>query len=258
MVFNINDYQGNYVMHCRNQIEARSFCAHLHSLGKRWAAGQSYLERTYWEDRQENTCYSFNNGCYGSRDELKENYTILEWKDFMYDTPAAAIDDNNNYDPNVIRIAGYDFIKFPEENGIVPIMIKDSIDYSHLDQCTNNFAKSYMLRHLTEYWLPIFEDALGAENVLEFETDLTAVDGRTEYGTVRSRISLPTLGFYKANIELFDKYASGLSFYLATPITTNGSFISLISYKKLFNVTVVSNNYYIRPILYVKASAVQN
>ena len=258
MVFNINDYQGNYAMHCGTPIEARSFCAHLHSLGKQWAAGQSYLERTYWEERQESICYGFNDNFYGSIDELEEKYTILEWKDFMYDTPAAPVDDNNKYDPNIIRVTGYDFIKFPEENGVVPIMIKDSIDYCHFDRLTNNFAKSSLFRHLTEYWLPIFENAFGADNVLEFETDLTAVDGRTDYGTMRSRISLPTLDFYKANIEIFDKYASELNFHLATPVTTNGSSISLISYRKIFSVVPVSNTYYIRPILYVKASAVQN
>ena len=258
MVFNINDYQGNYAMHCGTPIEARSFCAHLHSLGKNWGAGQSYLEFTYWTDNRENTCYGFNTNCYGSIDDFKKDCTILEWKDFMYDTPAAPIDDNNNYDPNVIRIAGYDFIKFPEENGIVPIMIKDSIDYCHFDQHTNNFAKSYMLRHLTEYWLPIFEDALGADNILEFETDLTAVDGRTDYGTMHSRISLPTLDFYKANIEIFDKYANGTNFHLATPVAINSTSISIISYRGMFSLVPVANHYHIRPILYVKASAVQN
>ena len=41
MRFNIEDYKGNYVMHCKTEEEAEIFCKYLHSIGRTWSTGVS-------------------------------------------------------------------------------------------------------------------------------------------------------------------------------------------------------------------------
>lgn len=84
MKFNIDNYEGKYVMHCKTEEETEDFCNYLHRMGRRWVTGDSYVKRTNYEEYQENTVYYFNNGTFGSAHvaELHE-YKILEWSDFM-------------------------------------------------------------------------------------------------------------------------------------------------------------------------------
>ena len=84
MKFNIDDYKGKYVMHCKTQEEARDFCEYLDKIGRCWCSGKSYLHHTNWLDYQSDTVYYFNMGTYGRKSWLDyENVTILEWSDFM-------------------------------------------------------------------------------------------------------------------------------------------------------------------------------
>ena len=84
MKFNIDDYKGDYVMHCKTEEEARNFLSYLDSIGKKWNSGGSYLQETEWHHYESDTVYFFNNGTY-SKIRYAKNiyYTILEWSDFM-------------------------------------------------------------------------------------------------------------------------------------------------------------------------------
>ena len=94
MKFNINNYKGSYVMHCKTKEEAESFCRYLDSVNRKWGSGKSYLFGTNWECNQSNTVYYFNHGTYGDLRFINKNedgitdYTILEWSDFMQFTKA--------------------------------------------------------------------------------------------------------------------------------------------------------------------------
>ena len=82
--FNLDDYKGKYVMHCKTEEEAKDFCRVLHEAGRTWRTGGSYAKNTFFEDYQERTYYDFNNGGYCSNKwAIKYNYKILEWSDFM-------------------------------------------------------------------------------------------------------------------------------------------------------------------------------
>lgn len=82
--FNINDYPGKYVMHCKTEEEAKDFCRVLHEAGRTWITGRSYIDHTNFEDDKGDTCYNFNSGTYDKISFYKYgNYTILEWSDFM-------------------------------------------------------------------------------------------------------------------------------------------------------------------------------
>ena len=76
MKFNINDYEGNYVMHCKTEEEAKDFAGYMISVDRPLVYSLS-------------CCYGdnvsfFNEGTWSSKNYAKKaNYTILEWSDFM-------------------------------------------------------------------------------------------------------------------------------------------------------------------------------
>lgn len=85
MKFNLNDYKGDYAMHCKTKEEAESFCRFLYQNGREWRNEDSYLEKDRWDRYERDTVYLFNNGSFGSVEYARRyfNYEILEWSDFM-------------------------------------------------------------------------------------------------------------------------------------------------------------------------------
>lgn len=84
MRFNIEDYKGKYVMHCKTEEEAKTFCKYLHNIDYIWYSGDSYLSESYWDRYKESMCYNFNYGTYCDKQYYEEEgYTILEMEDFM-------------------------------------------------------------------------------------------------------------------------------------------------------------------------------
>ena len=87
MYFDIDKYKGNFGMHCKTEEEAKSFCKYLHSLGRTWLSGTSYKTDTLWKRYLSRTVYDFNENTFANMDWFKfNNYTILEWEDFMKHT----------------------------------------------------------------------------------------------------------------------------------------------------------------------------
>lgn len=158
---------------------------------------------------------------------------------------------------DVFEIANMEFIRLPATEHGIPILLKTPLPKMEFGG-DGNFGDSDVLRELVTEVLPKIETAVGAENVLEFETDLISLDGLKDYGSIKSKISLPTLDFYRKNIEIFDKYASEDDFWLATPWTTpthgyNKLMCYVTSDKRIHYV----QSYYsrgVRPILYLSPS----
>lgn len=113
-------------------------------------------------------------------------------------------------------VAGIEFIKFPAEGDRIPVMAKDILFRSRFGS-NNDLRNSTVLKKMEADVLPKIIEAIGEENVLTFKTDLTTEDGLKPYGEMESKISLPTLDFYRANVETFDKHKVGSWFWLATP-----------------------------------------
>lgn len=121
---------------------------------------------------------------------------------------------------DIFKIGKYEFIKFKDENGNVIGVLKNSL-YDMRFGDNNDFAKSDILKRLNKEFLPEIESIVGAENVLEFETNLMALDGSKKHGSMKSRVSLPTLDFYRNNRTIFAKYRLDDWWWLSTPDTTS-------------------------------------
>lgn len=120
-------------------------------------------------------------------------------------------------DGETFTIAGIEFIKFPAVNGKVPVMTRGYLFTSQFGNRSNDLRQSPILKKMQDEILPKIIEAIGEENVCTFQTDLTTLDGLKPYGVLESKVSLPTLDFYRANVEIFDKYKMDRWFWLATP-----------------------------------------
>lgn len=119
-------------------------------------------------------------------------------------------------DGETFSVGGVEFIKFPEVNGTVPAVAKDIVFSSRFGN-DNDLRRSDILKKLEKEFLPGIMNAVGEENLCLIKTDLTCLDGLKPYGELESLVSLPTLGFYRANAEVFDKHPVDRWWWLATP-----------------------------------------
>ena len=117
---------------------------------------------------------------------------------------------------SIFEVAGMEFIKFPEVMGMTPAVAKDTVFDSTFGK-NNDLRESNVLEKLREEILPRIETEVGESGLCEFKTDLTTLDGLKPYGEMTSKISLPTLDFYRENVEIFDKHNPGEWWWLATP-----------------------------------------
>lgn len=125
----------------------------------------------------------------------------------------------------VFEVGGVEFIKFPGRTDGETIAVAKDIAFRSGYGKTNNFEKSDILKKLKKDFLPQIIEAVGEDNFCEFETDLTTLDGLKTYGTMKSKVSLPTLDFYRENVEIFDKYNPGSWWWLTTPFSAKPHYI---------------------------------
>lgn len=119
-------------------------------------------------------------------------------------------------DGETFKIAGFEFIKFPSVNGETPIVMRDYAFTSRFGD-NNDLRSSDVLKKMEAEILPKIVAEVGAENLCTIKTDLTTLDGLRPYGVMESKISLPTLDFYRANGDIFNKYKPSRWCWLATP-----------------------------------------
>lgn len=119
-------------------------------------------------------------------------------------------------DGDTFQLAGFAFIKFPSVDGQTPVVMRDYAFTSRFGD-NNDLRSSDVLKKMEEEILPKIVAEVGEENLCTIRTDLTTLDGQRPYGVMESKISLPTLDFYRTNGEIFNKYKPSRWCWLATP-----------------------------------------
>ena len=126
------------------------------------------------------------------------------------------------------KIGDIELIRFPEINGGVPVVAKDSIARMKFGE-SNNLKESTELQEELDGFLKKITNVIGEENVLSFETDLLSLDGGDKYGKMTSKVSLPTLDFYRSNRKIFDKHKLDKYYWLATPDSNDNSLVLCVA-----------------------------
>ena len=152
----------------------------------------------------------------------------------------------------LFKIGEYEFIKFVDDKGNIIGVLKDSLGDMRFGD-SNDFSKSDILAKLNKEFLPEIEKIVGSENVIEFETDLTSLDGSKKHGTMKSKVSLSTFDFYRNNRATFAKYNLDDWWWLATPHTTseysNDWWVSCVSPRGSIDINYCSYGDGVRPFL---------
>lgn len=155
------------------------------------------------------------------------------------------------------NIAGIEFIKLTDENGVCAAVSKDILFNAEFGK-NNNFAKSTILKKLTKDILPKIEAAVGEENIKEFELDLTSLDGLDTYGKINTKIGLPTFDLYRKNVRVFDEYKLDDWWWTATPDTTeehsNDYWVTSVSPHGNVYYGIYGNDCGVRPFLFFVSS----
>ncbi len=87
------------------------------------------------------------------------------------------------------------------------------------DENTNNFAKASVLNVLDDFANKIAAE-VGAENMCNFEIDLTTDDGLKDYGSITRKTGLLTDVQYRKYSEVIEKYPVDDWWWLANAVST--------------------------------------
>lgn len=160
-------------------------------------------------------------------------------------------------DGETFQLAGIEFIKFPDVDDMTPVITRD-IQFRSRFGDNNDLRSSDVLKKLQAEFLPKIVAAVGEENVCTFRTDLTTLDGLKPYGVMESKIGLPTMDFYRENVEIFDKYPVDQWWWLATPESAKPHYepwwILCVSPSGYFDGYDYDLGNGVRPFLFLKSS----
>lgn len=103
------------------------------------------------------------------------------------------------------------------EQGVV--CLADMLDTEKkFDTNCNDWKESRLRKYLNEEFYQELAQAIGEENIIEFERDLLSLDGQTEYGTCRDKVSLITVDEYRKHRALIPN--TGKWWWTITPDST--------------------------------------
>lgn len=161
-------------------------------------------------------------------------------------------------DGETFKVGDIEFIKFPDEGGMTPVLAKNIAFFSSFGG-TNNLSESQILTRMREEFLPQIVEVVCEENICLFKTDLTTWDGLKNYGELESKISLPTMDFYRKHVDIFDKHKVDRYFWLATADSAKPHddlwFVLCVSPSGGLDLDDFNcDNYGVRPFLYFVSS----
>ena len=106
------------------------------------------------------------------------------------------------------------------ESGKVLCLTRNFIaEDTKFDEDTNNLAKASVLKVLDEFEEKIAAE-IGADNMCEFEIDLTTDDGLKDYGSIKRKTGLLTDAQYRQHSEGIEQYAVNDWWWLANAVST--------------------------------------
>lgn len=153
---------------------------------------------------------------------------------------------------HTFKIGDVTYIKFADKDGVTTAVTKDIIFKSDFGD-NNNFAKGKVFEKLNNEFLPKVAEIIGYENICNVTTDLTTLDGLKPYEPMTSKISLPTLDFYRENAEIFDRHKVSSWWWLATPESAkphdDPKWIVCVSPSGCISNDIFSNSIGVRPLL---------
>lgn len=114
------------------------------------------------------------------------------------------------------KVGEWEFVVLEHCIDSTAAILKDFLHKRERFGDTNNYVGSHV-NELCEKFADALAGAVGAENLVEHEVDLTSDDGLKDYGSVRRKVSLLTADQYRKYVEILDGYKINAWWWLATP-----------------------------------------
>ena len=133
---------------------------------------------------------------------------------------------------DVVKIGQHDMIVLDQVDTATLLLRKDLLRESKEFGTNNNFDGSFVDAICNGFAKEI-SAAVGEDNIVLHEVDLTSDDGLKDYGTIQRYVSLLTIEQYRRYVEILDKYKIDAWWWLATPYSTdrhgNSSWVKCVS-----------------------------
>lgn len=157
----------------------------------------------------------------------------------------------------VIELAGMDWLILDKtEKGYFAILNGFDEKERTFDSTSNNWITSKLRNELNARFLKKITDELGKDAVIEFDRDLLSMDGQTEYGHCKDKISFLTVDEYRKYRKLLpnmDKWWWLLTPW-STPVNDFSTTITVVSPSGDVDGSNVSNGDGVRPVCIFSSS----
>lgn len=157
----------------------------------------------------------------------------------------------------VIELAGMDWLILDKtEKGYFAILNGFDEKERTFDSTSNNWITSKLRNELNARFLKKITDELGKDAVIEFDRDLLSMDGQTEYGHCKDKISFLTVDEYRKYRKLLtnmDKWWWLLTPW-STPVNDFSTTITVVSPSGLVNLGYYGVVSGVRPVCIFSSS----
>lgn len=90
---------------------------------------------------------------------------------------------------DVFSVGGHDFLILEQMDGQTAVISKGfMVEDQQFDSDTRDYKESALKKLIESKIQPLIESAVGSENLVEHEVDLTSVDMQNEFGTCRCKV----------------------------------------------------------------------
>ena len=118
-----------------------------------------------------------------------------------------------------VKIGGHEMIVLEQKGDTTALIRKDTLPKEMAFGSTNNYIGSNVQK-ACEAFADELAAAIGAENIVLHDVDLTADDGLDDFGTAAGcRASLLTANMYRRFVRLLDKFKPKEWWWTATPFS---------------------------------------
>lgn len=157
----------------------------------------------------------------------------------------------------VIELAGMDWLILDKtEKGYFAILNGFDEKERTFDSTSNNWITSKLRNELNARFLKKITDELGKDAVIEFDRDLLSMDGQTEYGHCKDKISFLTVDEYRKYRKLLpniDKWWWLLTPW-STPVNDFSTTITVVSPSGVISGVSYFGVYGVRPVCIFSSS----
>lgn len=120
-----------------------------------------------------------------------------------------------------ITVAATEFIVLEKQDDKVICLARNfAFEAEQFDRKSNNYATSAVREKLNKEFLPKLIEAVGDDNILDVDIDLTSDDGLDDYGSVKDKIGLLIDSMYRKYNRIIENYPVDDWWWLATPYST--------------------------------------